>query len=111
MVADPPSSCDVRRFGPPELTERPRRFQDGTGPQRVARLQLTDLSIVVYFIWGSGLYVQSAGLALPAFVALFRGGVFFVLTHTLFKLSIDAQETEAYGRARTSPLSGHRLPL
>src|SRR6478672_4636064 len=76
-----------------------RRFQTWTGRTNVwLAFQLTNLSIVVYFTWVAGLYLLSGDLALRVFVAMFCGGVFFALTRTLFKVSIDAAETEAYRR-------------
>jgi hypothetical protein len=76
-----------------------RRFQTWTGRTNVwLAFQLTNLSIVVYFIWVTGLYLISGSLALRAFVGLFCGGVFFVLTRTIFKTSIEASESEAYRR-------------
>jgi len=83
------------------LTERLCRwFQVWTGRTNVwLAFQLTNLSIVVYFIWVAGLYWLSGDLVLRIFVALFCGGVFFVLTRTIFSLSIEVAEGEAYRRA------------
>ena len=83
-----------------DLTEQMcRRFQAWTGRTNVwLAFQLTNLSIVVYFIWAAGLYFVSRTLALRMFVALACGGVFFVLTRTIFKVSIEASETAAYRR-------------
>lgn len=76
-----------------------RRFQAWTGRTNVwLAFQLTNLSIVVYFIWVAGLYVLSDDLTLRAFVALFCGAVFFVLTRTIFRASIEFSEYEAYRR-------------
>ena len=82
------------------LTERMcRRFQTWTGRTNVwLAFQLTNLSIVVYFVWAAGLYLLSGNLTLRVFVALFCGGVFFVLTRTIFKVSIEVSEAEAYRR-------------
>jgi hypothetical protein len=82
------------------VTERLcRRFQAWTGRTNVwLAFQLTNLSIVVYFIWVAGLYILSDDLTLRVFVAGFCGAVFFVLTRTIFKVSIEASETEAYRR-------------
>jgi len=82
------------------LTERIcRRFQTWTGRSNVwVAFQLTNLSIVVYFIWVTRLYFLSGDVLLRAFVALFCGGVFFVLTRTIFKASVEFAETEAYRR-------------
>jgi len=83
-----------------DLTEQIcRRFQVWTGRTNVwLALQLTNFSIVIYFIWAAGLYVVSDDLVLRVFVALFCGGVFFVLTRTIFKVSIEASESAAYQR-------------
>ena len=83
-----------------DLTERLcRRFQAWTGHTNVwLAFQLTNLSIVIYFIWIGFLYLLSGDLALRVFVALFCSGVFFVLTRTIFKVSIEASEIEAYRR-------------
>lgn len=76
-----------------------RRFQTWTGRSNVwLAFQLTNLSIVVYFIWVGGLYWLSGDLWLRLFVATFCGAVFFVLTRTIFKTSIDVAEAEAYRR-------------
>ena len=76
-----------------------RRFQTWTGRTNVwLAFQLTNLSVVIYFIWVGVLYWLTGDLVLRVFVALFCGGVFFVLTRTLFKTSIDAAEAEAYHR-------------
>jgi hypothetical protein len=76
-----------------------RRFQSLTGRTNVwLAFQLTNLSIVVYFTWVATLYFASRDLALRVFVAAFCGGVFFVLTRTIFKVSIEASEAAAYRR-------------
>jgi hypothetical protein len=76
-----------------------RRFQALTGRTNVwLAFQLTNLSIVVYFTWVATIYFASSDLALRAFVAAFCGGVFFVLTRTIFKVSIEASEAAAYRR-------------
>jgi len=83
-----------------DFTERlSRRFQTWSGRTNVwLAFQLTNLSIVVYFAWVAVLYWLTGMLAFRIFVALFCGGVFFVLTRTIFKVSIEASETEAYRR-------------
>jgi hypothetical protein len=76
-----------------------RRFQTWTGRTNVwLAFQLTNLSIVLYFIWVAVLYLLTGDLALRIFVGLFCGGVFFVLTRTVFRTSIEAAETAAYQR-------------
>ena len=82
------------------LTERIcQRIQIWTGRTNVwLAFQLTNLSIVVYFIWIAWLYVLSGDLAFRIFVALFCGGVFFILTRTLFRVSVEWSEAAAYRR-------------
>jgi len=82
------------------LTERIcRRFQLWTGRTNVwLAFQLTNLSIVLYFIWVTVLYLLSGDLALRIFVALFCGVVFFMLPKTVFRTSIETAENEAYRR-------------
>jgi hypothetical protein len=83
-----------------DFTERLcRTFQAWTGRTNVwLAFQLTNLSIVVYFVWAAGLYLVSGDLILRIFVALVCGGVFFVLTRTIFKVSIETSESFAYRR-------------
>ena len=82
------------------LTERMcHRFQLWTGWTNVwLAFQLTNLSVVAYFIWVAALYLLSGDVALRVFVALFCGGVFFVLTRTIFKTSIEVLEAGVYLR-------------
>jgi hypothetical protein len=76
-----------------------RRFQVWTGRTNVwLAFQLTNLSVVVYFLWVAGLYLLSGDVAFRVFVALFCGGVFFVLTRTIFKASVEVSEAQAYRR-------------
>jgi hypothetical protein len=94
-----------------DFTERIcRRFQIWTGRTNVwLAFQLTNLSIVVYFVWVTGLYFVSGDLVLRVFVALFCGTVFFVLTRTLFKVSIEAAETAAFARVAKGLRNPRRL--
>jgi hypothetical protein len=89
------------------LTERMcRRFQRWTGRTNVwLAFHLTNLSIVIYFFWVVGLYWLSGTVSsrfpvmtFRVFVALFCAAVFFMLTRTIFKTSIEASEAEAYRR-------------
>lgn len=82
------------------LTERIcRRFQVWTGRSNVwLAFQLTNLSIVLYFVWVSVLYLLSGDVALRLFVGVFCGGVFFVLSRTVLRTSVEAAENEAYRR-------------
>jgi hypothetical protein len=83
-----------------DLTERIcRRLQVWTGRTNVwFAFQLTNLSVVVYFIWVARLYLLSADPVLRVFVLFFCGGVFFVLTRIMFKVPIEFSEAEAYRR-------------
>jgi hypothetical protein len=76
-----------------------RRFQVRTGRTNVwLAFHLTNLSIVVYFVWAGALYWRVGVLFVRIFVALFCGGVLFMLTRTLFRTSIEAADAQAYGR-------------
>lgn len=76
-----------------------RRFQVLTGRTNVwLAIQLTNLSIVVYFVWAAALYMWSSSLVLRVFMTLFCTGVFLVLTRTFFKVPIEASENDAYRR-------------
>ena len=76
-----------------------RRFQVLTGRTNVwLAIQLTNLSIVVYFVWAAALYMWSSSLVLRVFMTLFCSGVFVVLTRTFFKVPIESSENDAYRR-------------
>jgi hypothetical protein len=97
-----------------------RRFQAWTGKTNVwLAFQLTNLSVVVYFVWVGVLYWLSGDLVLRMFVAIFCASVFFVLTRTLFRSSIEIAEAEAYHRVAKGPAespprsrrtTAHRIP-
>ena len=75
-----------------------RRFQVLTGRTNVwLALQLTNLSIIVYFVW-AGLYFVSGGLWSRVALVLFCGGLLYLLTQTVFKEPIEAYENNAYRR-------------
>src|SRR5262245_32856445 len=87
-----------------------QRFQILTGRTNVwLAFQLTNLSIVVYFVWVAGLYLLSGSLVLRTFVAIFCGGVFFVLTRTIFRVSVDTSESAAYRRVAKGLRNPRRL--
>src|SRR5215471_8198115 len=76
-----------------------QRLQVLTGRTNVwFAFQLTNLSVVVYFIWVTRLYQLTADLVFRLFVTMFCGGVFFVLTRIMFKVPIEFSEAEAYRR-------------
>ena len=75
-----------------------RRFQLLTGRTNVwLAVQLTNLSIIVYFVW-AGVYFWSGDVAARIALGLFCSGVLYVLTQTVFKVPIEAYENEAYRR-------------
>jgi hypothetical protein len=75
-----------------------RRFQLLTGRTNVwLAVQLTNLSIIVYFVW-AGAYFWSSGVAPRILIGLFCGGLLYVLTQTVFKESIEGLENNAYRR-------------
>jgi hypothetical protein len=81
------------------LTERScRKFQLLTGRTNVwLAIQLTNLSIVVYFVW-AGVYSWSSDVASRWLLGLFCGGLLYALTQTIFKVPVEAYENEAYRR-------------
>ena len=82
-----------------DLTEQAcRRFQLLTGRTNVwLAVQLTNLSIVVYFVW-MAVYFWGNGAALRIFIALFCGAVLYALTQTIFKVPVEAYEEDVYRR-------------
>jgi len=74
------------------------RFQLLTGRTNVwLAVQLTNLSIIVYFIW-AGVYFWSSDVVARIALGLFCAGLLYVLTQTIFKVSIEAYENNAYRR-------------
>jgi hypothetical protein len=75
-----------------------RKFQVLTGRTNVwLAVQLTNLSIIVYFVWAA-VYFWSSGVAARVALGLFCGGLLYALTQTIFKVSIEAYENDAYRR-------------
>ena len=93
------------------LTERLcRRLQVLTGRTNVwLAFQLTNLSIVIYFVWLGMVYVVSEMLGLRIFVTLVCGGVLFMLSKTLFRESVEASEADAYRRVARGLMNPRRL--
>jgi hypothetical protein len=60
-------------------------------------LQLTNLSIIVYFVW-AGLQFLNSDAATRTVIGVFCGGLLYVLTQTVFKVPIEAYENNAYRR-------------
>ena len=75
-----------------------RRFQMLTGRTNVwLAFQLTNLSIIVYFVW-AGMYFWSTHAAPRTFIGVFCSGLLYVLTQTIFKDPIETHESNAYRR-------------
>jgi hypothetical protein len=75
-----------------------QRFQVLTGRTNVwLAVQLTNLSVVLYFVWAT-VYFRQFRLGIRLAVAIFCAGVLYVLTQTVFKVSIDTAEADAYRR-------------
>jgi hypothetical protein len=75
-----------------------RRFQLLTGRTNVwLAFQLTNLSIVVFFVWVGMHFVLAEGIVRIA-LAAFGGALLYLLTQTIFKVPVEAYENSAYGR-------------
>ena len=85
-----------------------RKFQLLTGRTNVwLAAQLTNLSIIVYFVWVAT-YFQGVPVVRIA-VGLFCSGVFYVLSQTVFKVSIESSENNAYRRVAQGLRNPRRL--
>jgi hypothetical protein len=75
-----------------------RGFQRLTGRTNVwLALQLTNLSIIVYFVWAA-LYSLNIDVELRVVAAIFCVALVYALTQTIFKTPIETYETAAYQR-------------
>jgi hypothetical protein len=75
-----------------------RKMQLLTGWTNVRlAFHLTNLSIIVYFVW-AGLYLWRSDSGLRVVLAVFFGLLLYVLSQTIFKVSVEAQESSAYRR-------------
>jgi hypothetical protein len=75
-----------------------RKFQLATGKTNVwLAIQLTNLSIIVYFVW-AGMYSVISDTGTRVLIAVFCGGLLYVLTQTIFKDPIETYEAHAYRR-------------
>lgn len=83
-----------------------RRFQVATGKTNVwLALQLTNLSVIVYFVWAA-IYSWTADAPERIALALFCLGLLSVLAQTVFRVPIESYETAAYQRVA----KGYRNP-
>src|SRR5215211_1493622 len=86
-----------------------RRFQVLTGRTNVwLAFQLTNLSVIVYFVW-AGVYFLRSDRAIRMIVALFCGGLLYLLTQTIFKVPVEAHESNAYRRVAKGLRNPRRL--
>jgi hypothetical protein len=75
-----------------------RTFQRLTGRTNVwLAFQLTNLSIVVYFVW-AGLYVWGTRGVVRTLIASFSGVLLWVLSQTLLRVPVETYENSAYRR-------------
>jgi hypothetical protein len=70
-------------------------------------VQLTNLSIIIYFVWAGVVFWSDA--AMRIFVGVFCAGVLYVLVQTLFKESIEAYESSAFRRVAKGQRNPRRL--
>jgi hypothetical protein len=76
-----------------------RKFQVWTGRTNIwLAVQLTNLSIVVYFVWAGLYFWTSTDTAVRMAVVAVCAAVLYALTQTLFRDSIDTHELNAYRR-------------
>jgi len=82
-----------------DLTERLcGRFQVLTGRTNVwLAFQLTNFSIVVFFVW-AGMHFEIGGRLFRIALAAFCAGLLYLLTQTLFKVPVETYENSAYRR-------------
>jgi len=86
-----------------------RRFQRLTGRTNVwLAVQLTNLSIIVYFVW-AGIYFLSGVLWQRVVLVLFCGGLLYLLAQTVFKEPIETYENNAYRRVAKGFRNPRRL--
>lgn len=75
-----------------------RGFQRLTGRTNVwIAVQLTNLSIVVYFVW-AGAYIFGTNLPFRVILGVFCAGLLYVLSQTVLKVPVEASEQSAYQR-------------
>jgi hypothetical protein len=86
-----------------------RRFQVLTGRTNVwLAFQLTNFSIVVFFIW-AGMHFRIGGRSFRIALAAFCGGLLYLLTQTLFKVSVETYENNEFGRVSRGLRNPRRL--
>jgi hypothetical protein len=93
-----------------DLTESVcRRFQRLTGRTNVwLAVQLTNLSIIVFFVW-AGLQFLRAPLPAQVMLGIFCGVLLVVLAQTILSVPIETHETSAYRRVENGLRNPRRL--
>lgn len=92
------------------LTEKScQTFQRATGRTNVwVAFQLTNLSIVFYFVWAA-LYVWVTRGLTRVLIVLFSAALLWALSQTLFRASVDVLEESAYRRVAKGLRNPRRL--
>lgn len=86
-----------------------RRFQVLTGRTNVwLAFQLTNFSIVVFFVW-AGMHFRIGGPPFRIALAAFCGGLLYLLTQTLFKVPVETYENNEYRRVAKGLRNPRRL--
>jgi hypothetical protein len=86
-----------------------RRFQRLTGRTNIwLAVQLTNLSIVVYFLWAAVAFA-TADSELRVIVAVFCVALVYALVQTLFRESIEAYENSAFRRVASGKKNPRRV--
>src|SRR5438552_3978456 len=85
-----------------------RKFQRLTGWTNVwLALQLTNLSIVVYFVWAALMFWRDAEARLM--IGVFCAALLYALSQTVFKVPIETYEQHAYQRVAKGFRNPRRL--
>lgn len=86
------------------------KFQRLTGRTNVwLALQLTNLSIITYFIWAGAVYLWVPDATIRIALSVFCGGLLYVLTQTVFQVPIETYEKAAYQRVAKGFRNPRRL--
>lgn len=87
-----------------------RRFQMLTGRTNVwLAFQLTNLNVILYFVWTIIYFQRINSAVLRIAVAIFCSGVLYVLLQTVFKESVDLSESEAFRRVAKGVRNPRRI--
>ena len=86
-----------------------RRWQLLTGRTNVwLAVQLTNVSVIVYFVW-AGVYFWGSTPLARGVIAVFCTGLLYLLTQTIFKVPIETSEANAYRRVAKGLRNPRRL--